>query len=254
MKGKNVLLTIHDCRYVDRKKGFAQKMVTWLYLKAPVQKAAWVTAVSENTKKEIMRYTGCAPGKIKVIPVPVNPVFKPAPKVFNKECAVILQVGAAENKNLARLAKAIQNMPCRLVIIGCVSPRDMEKLDQYKINYTIKSDLNISALYTEYVQCDIVSFVSLQEGFGMPLIEANCVERVVITSNISSMPEVAADAACLVDPYDAEDIAKGFLKIIHNEAYRQQLIANGRQNRLRFNEETIANAYYEMYKNMAQEL
>jgi glycosyltransferase involved in cell wall biosynthesis len=90
--------------------------------------------------------------------------------------------------------------------------------------------------------------VSTFEGFGMPIVEANCVERVVLTSNISSMPEVAGNAACLVNPYAIEDIRAGFLKIIHDASYREQLIKNGRQNRQRFDESLIAASYYKLYQ------
>lgn len=248
MHKKNVLLTIHDCRYVDRKKGFAKKIITWLYLKAPVKKSAYITTVSEATKKDVILYTGCEPGKIEVIPVSVNKIFQPSPKTFNEVCPVILQVGAGENKNLERLAAALQNISCRLVIIGQPSGNIIEKMKSLNIDFVVKNNLSIEALYKEYIQCDIVSFVSTFEGFGMPIVEANCVERVVITSSISSMPEVAGNAACLVNPFDVEDIRNGILKIIHDKNYREQLLDNGRHNRKRFDETVIAGAYYKLYQ------
>jgi glycosyltransferase involved in cell wall biosynthesis len=253
MPKKKVLLTIHDCRFMQRKKGIEKKIMGWLYLRAPVKNSAHITTVSETTKQEVMAYTGCNPQKIMVIPVNVNPVFKPAPKAFNKQCPVILQVGTAENKNILRLIDAIKNIHCRLVVIGDIKKEQLEKLQTSHIEYCIKHNLLTEELYREYIDCDIVSFVSTFEGFGMPIAEANCVERVVITSNISSMPEVASDAACLVDPYNVEDIRKGFLKIIHDDAYREQLILNGRKNRLRFDGAVIAEAYYAVYKEMAEE-
>ncbi len=253
MRKKNTLLTIHDCRYVERKKGFEKIMIQWLYLKAPVKQAGYITAVSEHTKKEIIRYTACDPGKIQVIPVPLNPFFKPSPKTFNKECPVILQIGVGENKNIFRLVKALKNMNCSLVIIGEPNNKILEQLMQNNIKHTIKFNLSTAELYNEYVNADIISFVSTYEGFGMPIAEANCVERVVITSNISSMPEVARDAACLVDPYDVEDIKNGLLKIIHDDTYREQLILNGKTNKLRFNGQLIADAYYKLYKKIAQQ-
>lgn len=251
MRKQNVLLTIHDCRFMERKKGFKKKLMNWLYLKAPVKNSACITAVSEATKQDVIRYTGCNAKKIQVIPVNVNPVFKPAPKVFNKECPVILQVGAAENKNIFRLAEALSAFPCKLVIIGKPQQHELKKLQEKHIDFTIKHNLSTEELYREYINCDIVSFVSCFEGFGMPIAEANYVERAVITSNISSMPEVAANAACLVNSYDAEDIRQGFIKIINDDIYREQLIANGRVNRQRFNAEVIADAYYKIYKEMA---
>lgn len=254
MRKKNVLLTIHDCRFMERKRGFQKKMMGWLYLKAPVKKAAYITTVSECTRQAVMHYTACAPGRIKVIPVAVNDVFRPSPKTFNKEYPVILQVGAAENKNLPRLIEAVRDMPCRLVIIGAVRDTEKEKLSQYQTDFVVKSGLSAEALYAEYVNCDLLAFVSTAEGFGMPIVEANCAERPVLTSNISSMPEVAGDAACLVDPFDVKSIKRGLLKIINDDVYREQLIANGRKNRQRFSSEAIAEAYYALYATIAAEL
>ena len=252
MRKKNVLLTIHDCRFMERKSGMAKKLMAWLYLKAPVYKTKFVTAVSENTKKDIINYTGVSAEKICVIHDNVDSIFKPVPKIFNYTCPVILQIGTAPNKNLSRLTDAVKSISCKLVIIGSPGERELEKLAENKIAYVIKSNLSADELYIEYVNSDIVAFVSTFEGFGMPIVEANCVERAVLTSNISSMPEVAGDAACLVDPYDTEDIRKGLLKLIHNKEYREQLIANGRKNKLRFDGKIIAEQYYQLYKKIAE--
>jgi glycosyltransferase involved in cell wall biosynthesis len=254
MRHKNVLLTIHDCRFMERKKGTSKKLVGWMYLKAPVKKANCIAVVSEATKTELIRYTACDENKITVIPVSIDEIFKPAPKAFNKECPVILQVGTAPNKNLNRLIEALKDIPCVLVIIGEVKTAEIKKLGEYKIQYSIKANLSAEALYSEYTHCDIVAFASTYEGFGMPIVEANQVERVVLTSNISSMPEVAGDAACFVDPFDVDDIRNGLMRIIQDDAFREQLILNGRQNRLRFQPAVVANAYYTIYKKMAEDL
>jgi len=254
MRKKNIVLTIHDCRFMQRKTGFEKKLMCWMYLKGPVKRSAHITTVSEATKQEVIYYTGCDSEKITVIPVNVNPVFKPVPKDFNKECPVVLQIGAAENKILSHLINAIENIRCRLVIIGEPKKHDLDKLISCNIEFTVKHNLSTEDLYREYVNSDIVSFVSTFEGFGMPIIEANSVERAVITSNISSMPEVAGDAASLVNPYDVKDIREGLLKIIENDVYRDQLIINGRENKKRFAGETIADAYYEIYKKMTHKI
>jgi len=230
-----------------------KKIMGWLYLKAPVKKSFLVTTVSQYTKERVIHYTGCAAEKIKVIPVNINPVFQPAPKKFNTGCPIILQVGAAENKNLIRLFKAIKDIPCKLVIIGEPNKDELSMLQQLNIQHAIKSNLTVDELYRAYINCDIVSFVSTHEGFGMPIAEANAVERPVITSNITSMPEVANDAACIVNSVDVNDIRNGLLKIINDDSYREQLIVNGRKNKERFNGQTIANAYYELYKTIADQ-
>jgi len=250
MRKKNVLLTIHDCRYVERKKGIEKAIVKWLYLKAPVKKAALVTAVSETTKQQIICFTGCTPDKIIVIPVPVNEMFKPAPKNFNKKCPVILQIGTGENKNVLRIIEAIKDINCMLVLVGELHKAILEQLKKNHTRYIAKSNLSAEEMYNEYVNADIISFVSTYEGFGMPIIEANAVERVVITSGISSMPEVGHNAACYVNPYDVDDIKKGFLKLVENDEYRGMLIANGRLNKLRFDPQRIADAYYSIYQKM----
>jgi glycosyltransferase involved in cell wall biosynthesis len=254
MPKKNVLLTIHDCRFMERKTGLAKKLTAWLYLKQPVKNAAQVTVISESTKAEVARYTKCPAEKITVIPNSVDNIFQPSPKTFNKDCPVILQVGAAFNKNLGRLAQALNGIHCKLVVIGNILPADLEKLQANKIDFTLKTNLTKEQLYREYINCDILAFASTYEGFGMPVIEANCVERAVLTSTVSSLPGVAGNAACLVDPYKVEDIRNGLLSIIEDDAYRAQLIENGRKNRLRFNADIIADAYYQLYKKMAKGL
>jgi glycosyltransferase involved in cell wall biosynthesis len=100
----------------------------------------------------------------------------------------------------------------------------------------------------KYYQADLVAFVSLAEGFGLPIIEANAVGRPVLTSNISPMSEVAADAACLVSPRDVVDIHNGIRKIIADAEYRDKLVSNGRRNAARFRSDVVANEYLDIYR------
>jgi len=85
----------------------------------------------------------------------------------------------------------------------------------------------------------------------MPILEAQAVGRPVITSNILSMPEVAGDAACLVDPFDVSAIREGILKIIQDGSYREELIRKGQMNIRRFDPEKIALQYLDLYKKVA---
>ena len=103
-----------------------------------------------------------------------------------------------------------------------------------------------------YRKCDLVAFASTYEGFGMPILEANTVERPVIAGNVCSMPEVAGDAACLVDPYDVSSIRAGILRVIEDADYRESLMAAGRENRKRFQADVIANQYASLYRELAQ--
>ena len=101
---------------------------------------------------------------------------------------------------------------------------------------------------TQYQLADIIVLPSTYEGFGMPILEAQAVGRPVLTSNISSMPEVAGDAACLVNPYDVNEIRAGINKIISDDNYRESLIQKGFENIKRYNPERIATDYYELYQ------
>ncbi len=65
------------------------------------------------------------------------------------------------------------------------------------------------------------------------------------------MPEIAGDAACLVNPFDVEDIRKGFFKVIEDDEYRAQLITNGFENAKRFDQQEIANQYFDLYRKVA---
>jgi glycosyltransferase involved in cell wall biosynthesis len=231
-----------------RKKGFAREFVRYLYLVLPIKKAAVVTTISETVKKEIISYTNCDPQKIVVIPVAVNEQYKPCQKEFNVEKPIILQIGTGPNKNVVLLIEALKDINCHLVIVGKLNDGILEAIKNTKIEYSNYVGLSNEEILKKYQLCDIVSFVSTFEGFGMPIVEANCVERVVVTSNMSSMPEVASDAACLVDPLDVRSIKAGFLKVIQNEIYRNSLIKNGENNRKRFDANDIAQSYLDIYR------
>ncbi|MGY3213085.1 glycosyltransferase family 4 protein [Mucilaginibacter sp. HD30] len=250
MKGKRTILTIHDCAMVNRKTGAAQKLIKWLYLDEPVKHAQWITTVSENTKQEIIKYTGCPAEKIKVIPVAVDTHYQPSPKTFNNEKPVILQVGTAYNKNIFRLISALKDMPCRLRIIGKLEDSHLLELKNNYIDYDNQYNLTDDELLQAYKDCDMLAFVSTSEGFGMPIVEAQMIERPVITSNCSSMPEVAGDGACLVNPLDVADIKKGILRIINEQPYREHLLARGRLNRKRFEPNRVAEQYYKLYESV----
>lgn len=254
MKKKTVLLTVLDCGFMHRKKGISKYFTQLIYLKLPEKRSEVITAISLATKKEIIKYTGCKPEKIHVVPVAVADMYKPDPKIFSVNDPVILQIGTGPNKNINRLAEALKGLKCSLIIIGKLSEDQKKILNTNQITYTNYYNLSNAQVIEQYKACDIVSFVSTFEGFGMPIVEANCVERVVITSNISSMPEIASDAACLVNPYDVKDIRDGIVKLISDHAYREKLIENGRKNKLRFNGEIIADQYYQLYKKIAANL
>lgn len=251
MKKKTVLLTVLDCGMMQRKTGIAKYIVKYLYLTWPIKRSNYVTAISEITKQEIIVYTKCDPNKIIIVPVAVDAIYQPAPKEFNSLQPSILHIGTGPNKNLIRLIEALQGLNCKLEIVGKLNQEQIDALIKNNISYHVESGISQERMLEKYKACDILSFISTFEGFGMPIVEANCVERVVITSNMSSMPEVAGNAACLVDPYSVNDIRQGVIKLIDNKNYRRELINNGRINKLRFDSEKIAELYLSLYKKIA---
>jgi glycosyltransferase involved in cell wall biosynthesis len=159
-----------------------------------------------------------------------------------------LQIGTKENKNVLRLIEALEIVSCHLVIIGGNNEQIEEHLDRYKVSFTWLQNLSDAELIEQYQKCDIVTLVSTIEGFGMPILEAQAVGRPVVTSNVSSMPEVAGNAACYVDPFDIDSIRSGILKVMQDDAYREDLIEKGYVNIKRFELSKVTWMYLDLYK------
>ena len=115
-------------------------------------------------------------------------------------------------------------------------------------------DLSREELVEQYQRCDLLIFASTYEGFGLPIVEANAVGRPVVTSNLWSMPEVAGNAACLVDPLDVASIRAGICRVIQDSAYRERLVEAGFENVKRFQVEGIAAQYANLYRSVYAEL
>jgi len=248
---KGSILTVHDCGFMDHPNPLA-RFILWLFwLKLPIAHAQVVTAISEATKADLIRFTGCRAEKIRVIPTIIKNHFVAAPKAFFTQKPRVLHIGMAHNKNLFRHMEALVGIACHLHIIGRITPEAHERLQALQIEYSNTWDLSDAEVYSAYKNCDLLLFASTLEGFGMPILEAQTVGRPVITSNLSSMPEVAGAAACLVDPYAVESIRAGVMRVIEDEVYRATLIAAGFENVKRFEPATVARAYADLYAELA---
>jgi glycosyltransferase involved in cell wall biosynthesis len=183
-----------------------------------------------------------------VIYCSVSEEFKHVPKSFNVENPRILQIGTRVNKNLERVVEALEGIKCELSIIGRLSSRQCELLIEKNLKYSNSFDLTREQLVQHYQNCDVVVFASTYEGFGLPIVEANAVGRPVVTSNLWSMPEIAGDAACLVDPFEVESIRAGVRRVLEDETYRNALVRTGLENAKRFQVKTIAEQYANLYR------
>lgn len=244
---KSTILTIHDCGELDKHKGL-KKFFLWLFwFYLPVKRLRYITVISETTKRRLLKYVKTNPEKIIVIPNCLIGNFLPRLRPFNKIKPVILHIGITPNKNIERLAAALENISCKLKIIGKPTEEQKETLNSFNIEFEYKENLTREEIIQEYDNCDIVAFVSLLEGFGLPIIEGQAMLKPVITSNISAMPETAGLGACFVDPYNITDIRNAFLKIINDDEYRMDIVKLGIINTNRFKPELVADKYLELY-------
>ena len=247
MNSRKTILTIHDIGVMEGRSPLFKFLYKTFFLKIPMDRAAVVTTVSEATKKELLKNVNYPADRIKVIHNPAFGGYHRVDKKFNAEKPAILHVGMAPNKNFFRLVEALEGINCKLSIVGKLDETHIEKLKKHSVEYSAVHNISNEAMVKQYEDCDMLAFASTLEGFGMPIIEANMVGRPVLTSNISSMPEIADDAACLVDPFDINSIRGGIKKIIQDKNYRHQLIENGFKNCERFRPEKIVDDYYQLY-------
>lgn len=248
LKKKRTIQTVLDCVHLNNTTGLKYRVLKLFWLSLPEKRARFLTAISESTKREILRHHRCDPEKIVVIPVAISPGFSFEAKTFNKQKPVILQLGTAPNKNLPSLIKAIEGISCHLHIVGKKEEQYEQLLNASNISYTYEWGLPAEEVINRYKSADIISLVSTYEGFGMPILEGQATGRPVITSNVFSMPEVAGDAAVLVNPEDINAIREGLLRIIHDDPFREQLVERGRENVKRFDPDFIAGQYLDVYK------
>ena len=248
LKKQKTILTIHDCGFMKTASGLAYYILLYGWLRWPVSRSRWITVVSESTKRDLLTYVNCSADKIKVIPTNISEQFTYTPSSFNKDKPVILQIGTAHNKNLATLTKALKGVTCHLVIVGRLNEQQKGLLSECGVEYSNRYNLTFEEIVAEYRDSDMVTLVSTLEGFGMPIVEAQSIGRPVVTSNISSMPTVAGDGACLVDPFDPMAIRDGILKVIEDQEYRDALIRTGLENVKKYQVKKIAQQYYHLYQ------
>lgn len=248
---KRTVLTIHDLVLLGRLSGVRRWLVWLLWYWLPVRRSRAVVTISRATRAALLDAVRCDPAKVRVIHNPVSEEFRPALNRFDSTRPRILQMGTAWNKNVERVAEALAGIPCRLSIVGPLSDVQTQALHRHGIDYENHVGLAREALVAQYAAADMLLFASTYEGFGLPIVEAQAIGRPVVTSNLQPMPEVAGDAACLVDPFDAASIRAGVLRVTGDEDYREGLVARGFENVTRFRADRIAEQYASLYREAA---
>ena len=245
---KNIL-TIHDLVLLHNSKGLKHWLFKWLWFKLPIMCSRKITCITETVRQDLLKTIHVDERKVVTIYNPVSPLFRPSQHDFNSTCPRILHIGTAWNKNTVRMISALKGIPCKIVIVGEQNEDITSALKQTNADYEVLYNLTNEELYHQYKLADIISFPSIFEGFGMPIIEGQATGRPVLCSNISPMTEVAGDGACLINPHDINQIRNGFLHIINDEDYRNGLVRKGYENVKRFSIEHISEQYMNIYKN-----
>jgi len=218
------------------------------------EKAKRIATVSEYSKLDISQQYGISKNKIDVVYNGANESFKPLDelsklevrKKFTGGSPYFLFVGSLHpRKNLARLFgafdkfKSQDNQGIKLMIVGekkwwTEGIKTAYDGMKYKEDVIFTAHLNSENLHKVLASALALTYVSYFEGFGIPIVEAFYCDTPVITSNVTSMPEVAGDAALLIDPFSIDSIAGALQKISTDENLRNSLIEKGRERRKMF--------------------
>ena len=246
-KGKPRILTVHDLRRY-KLPGLYKKSKLGLFESA-VKKADHFIAVSEATKQDLCSIFNLPPEKVSAISLATGTAVNILDEFQKQENKRILSKKVGVNldrfiiafsspdrrKNVGRIIQSFQqakkDLPAALKLVIVGSPPKNDKDFSALINSGGLNDVVLTGPLEDIsmlLACsDGLVFASLYEGFGIPILEAFSFGVPVITSNCSSMPEVAADAALYVNPEEIDSISQGIVTLCNNHELRLQLIRRG---------------------------
>ena len=249
-RGVKTILTVHDLSFIRVPETAAPNLRAYLNVVVPrsVQKADHIIADSQATKDDLCALYGTAPDKITVLLSGVDPRFAPVTdeavlksiraRYGIGEQPYIFCIGTVQpRKNYSRVIQALaalraEGLDLQLVIAGGKgwledemyrTLRETHMQDHvHRIGFARDEDL--PALYSG---ATLTAFPSLYEGFGLPILESMACGTPVVTANVSSLPEVAGEAALMVDPYDVPALTDAMRRLITDKALRGVLIQRG---------------------------
>jgi glycosyltransferase involved in cell wall biosynthesis len=271
------VVTIHDCIHL-RFPQYLPNRFAYAYARASLWIAAHrsnrVLTVSEASKRDILKYFRVPPGKINVIYNAIDERYGEPPddeevarvrERYQLNDPFVLYAGNIKpHKNLERLIEAFHTLRkgdlehVKLLIIGDEISKYAtlrRAVHHYKLHKHVRffgfvPDKTLAVLYR---LAGLFVFPSLYEGFGLPPLEAMASGTPVITSNVSSLPEVVGDAALLIDPYDSGAIAAAMRRVLTEPALREDLRERGLQRVKEFSWERSVRRVREVYAEVLAE-
>ncbi len=264
------IVTIHDLIFLKYKKNYPwiDKQIYTQKFRSAVNRADKVIATSIQTKRDIMSNYGTEPSKIVVIYQDCDDGFKKVfterqkyavAKKYNLPGSYILSVGTFERRknhlSLLKAFHALNNDHFQLVLVGKRGDAYPEIIDFIKKNklkdkVIIRQNIDFIDLPVIYQSAHLFVYPSFYEGFGIPILEALHSRIPVITSNISSMPEVAGNAAILVDPTDLKQLTKALKMGISDYDLRTQLLENALGQLKQFDSSLLAEKLMDVYQSL----
>jgi glycosyltransferase involved in cell wall biosynthesis len=261
--GRPLVATVHDLAFRHYPEAFppAGRRYHERSARIVADEAARIVADSQATAHDLTELYGVEPGRVTVVPLGVEPPGepdRPGAQRLLSELGVrgpfLLTVGTLEpRKNLPRLLAAFGEVTDELpdhhlVVVGPVGWGPALRPTWDSVRVKLAGPVGDAVLQALYQAADGLAYPSLYEGFGLPVLEAMAHGTPVLTSDRSSLPEVAGDAAMLVDPLDRGDIAKGLVRLVTDSALRRRLAAAGPRRAARYTWPATAAATWAAYR------
>lgn len=261
------IVTLYDLSFVRHPEWHPVDRVKYFekYCLKQLTKVDAIITISDFSKKEIIDLLGVNPSNIYVTPLGVDRSFTPGGKQMGslpKE--YILFLGNLEpRKNLMTLLEAYRSLPSNLrdrsplVIAGASGWETHElknvlRLFKQNGNPILPGYIPQGLLPDLYRGASLLVYPSFYEGFGLPVLEAMASGVPVITSNITSLPEVVGDAGILINPYDAEELKEAMIKVLEDPKIRKELSKNGQERAKLFSWEKCAHGTLAVYQKVLE--
>ncbi len=276
------IVTIHDVAFKIKTQedmyGWCNRLIYNAKWRYACKHATHIVAISEHTKRDVMKFYGVPEDKITVIYQPVAEEYYGEFGIRNSEFGILQSMQVCESaslrefmlyvgtvnarKNLLNAVKALELIPLDirvpLLVVGGGSDYK-RKVQQYVKDHKLEEweifpekRVSDEELKTLYATASLFVYPSFYEGFGLPVVEAQLCGCPVLTSNVSSLPEAAGPHSLLVDPYSVSDIAEKMTIALTDKARVAKMKVEGREYAMRmFHPSDCAQKHLALYKRLA---